>query len=242
MAKKPSAATAKQPSAALTLLKTILAGLAEAIANDEAVARLAEEEFGIILSDAEREHEDEDDDFDEEEEEPSPRKKVGKSAPAKKPAAKAPAKRVKKAPSVEELADAVSEGDLSVLDTVDDDVLLAVAKALKAPRAMLKNVDEAIGWLEENFGAEEDEGQDGFDVDSADEEELMAFALENKIGTRSRLSKLDEDELRTTVADWLEEQEGEGEDEDEDEEVEDGFDDEDFDDEDEDEFEDEDEI
>ena len=242
MAKKPSAATAKQPSAALTLLKTILAGLAEAIANDEAVARLAEEEFGIILSDAEREHEDEDDDFDEEEEEPAPHKKVGKSAPAKKPAAKAPAKRVKKAPSVEELADAVSEGDLSVLDTVDDDVLLAVAKALKAPRAMLKNVDEAIGWLEENFGAEEDEGQDGFDVDSADEEELMAFALENKIGTRSRLSKLDEDELRTTVADWLEEQEGEEEVEDEDEdEEEDGFDDEDFDDE-EDEFEDEDEI
>lgn len=231
MAKKPTAA---KPSAAVVLLKSIIGALATAIEQDEAVAKMAEEEFGIILSDAEREHEDEDDDFDEEEEEPAPHKKVGKSAPAK--AAGKGGK--KKAPSVEELADSVSDGDLSVLDTVDDDVLLAVAKALKAPRSALKSADAAIGWVEENFAPEEEEGEeeDGFDVDNADEDELMAFALENKIGTRSRLSKLDEDELRQTVADWLEEQEGEDEDEEEDE---DGFDEDDFDDEEDEEFDDE---
>ena len=232
MAKKPTAA---KPSAAVVLLKSIIGALATAIEQDEAVAKMAEEEFGIILSDAEREHEDEDDDFDEEEEEPAPHKKVGKSAPAK--AAGKGGK--KKAPSVEELADSVSDGDLSVLDTVDDDVLLAVAKALKAPRSALKSADAAIGWVEENFAPEEEEGEeeDGFDVDNADEDELMAFALENKIGTRSRLSKLDEDELRQTVADWLEEQEGEEEEDEE--EDEDGFDEDDFDDEEDEEFDDE---
>lgn len=236
MAKKPTAA---KPSAAVVLLKSIIGALATAIEQDEAVAKMAEEEFGIILSDAEREHEDEDDDFDEEEEEPAPHKKVGKSAPAKAPAKAAGKGGKKKAPSVEELADSVSDGDLSVLDTVDDDVLLAVAKALKAPRSALKSADAAIGWVEENFAPEEEEGEeeDGFDVDNADEDELMAFALENKIGTRSRLSKLDEDELRQTVADWLEEQEGEEEEDEE--EDEDGFDEDDFDDEEDEEFDDE---
>lgn len=240
MAKKPTAA---KPSAAVVLLKSIIGALATAIEQDEAVAKMAEEEFGLVLADAaggDEEELEEDEEFDEEEEEEAPRGKkgAGKKAPAKAPAKAAGKVGKKKAPSVEELADSVSDGDLSVLDTVDDDVLLAVAKALKAPRSALKSADAAIGWVEENFAPEEEEGEeeDGFDVDNADEDELMAFALENKIGTRSRLSKLDEDELRQTVADWLEEQEGEEEDEEEDE---DGFDEDDFDDEEDEEFDDE---
>ena len=237
MAKKTSA----QPSAALVLLKTILGAMADAIAADPAVAAMAEEEFGLVLADHEEDEElDEVEEVeeDEEEDEEAPASKRGKAKPAPAKASahakaaaidKAAAKqRSKKAPSADELAEAVSEGDLSVLDTVDDDLLLAVAKLLKAPRSMLKNADAAIGWLEENFGAEEeeDEGEEEFDVDSADEDELIEFAVANKIGTRSRLKKLDEDELRTTVADWLDEQ---GEEEDEGEE--DGFDEDDFDDE-----------
>lgn len=240
MAKKPTAA---KPSAAVVLLKSIIGALATAIEQDEAVAKMAEEEFGLVLANAAggEEELDEDEEFDDDEEEeeaPRGKKGAGKNAPAKAPAKAAGKGGKKKAPSVEELADSVSDGDLSVLDTVDDDVLLAVAKALKAPRSALKSADAAIGWVEENFAPEEEEGEeeDGFDVDNADEDELMAFALENKIGTRSRLSKLDEDELRQTVADWLEEQEGEDEEEDEDE---DGFDEDDFDDEEDEEFDDE---
>ena len=233
----PAKAPAKKekPAPAVVLLTSLLGAVAQAISSDEKIAALAADQYGLVLSeDAELDVSDaEADDFEEEEVE------------EEEEAPKAKARGKKKKLSAADIADQLSEeGDISLLDDLDDDTILEVAEELEAPAKYRKTVKAALGWLAENYASEEEEGEedegegeeaDDFDVDTAEEEELDDFLREHdpKKYTNAKLRKMDEEDKRELVAELLAEAEGSDEDDadksfDEDE---DDFEDDDFDDE-----------
>lgn len=231
MAKK--SAPAKQTAAA-ALLHKLLGAVAEAIANDPAIAKVAEESYGLFIDgDAEAgELEDDgfEDDDEEEEEEPQPKTRGKAAAPKGKVARR-------KQPTAEDLAAAVTDGDLSCLNDCDEDMLHEIAALTKvATAAKLRKMsdDEIIDALYEKFG--DDEGDDGeeeelddgfedddgddnvdeFDVDEATPDELRDFAKENgiikAITLKKEFSGNDKRtvaKLRKLITEWMDEQEEE---------------------------------
>ena len=228
MAKKPAA----KQTAAATLLHSLLGAVAEALANDEQIAKVAADQYGLHLGNdadaAETEDEDDGDEFDdvEEEEEEAPRGNAkGKQVP----------RRGKKV-DPEDLAAAIQEGDLSCLDDADEDLvreLAALTKVATAAKLRRMDVDAIIDALYEKFGDEDaeagdddefddddaDDNVDEFDAETADMDELREFAKDNGIVKAAALrrdfagnDKKTIAKLRKLVIDWIDEQEGEEED------------------------------
>ena len=240
MAKKPAA----KQTAAATLLHSLLGAVAEALANDEQIAKVAADLYGLHLgNDDAAEGDDGDDDGDEfddveEEEEEAPRGNAkGKQVP----------RRGKKV-DPEDLAAAIQEGDLSCLDDADEDLvreLAALTKVATAAKLRRMDVDAIIDALYEKFGDEDDEAGDDdefdddddaddnvdeFDAETADMDELREFAKDNGIVKAAALrrdfagnDKKTIAKLRKLVIDWIDEQ---GEEEDDDDFGDDDFDDE----------------
>lgn len=255
-AKKSSAkaAEAAPVNAATTLLHTLCKSLADAIVADPKIAKLADS-YGLSFvgeeadSDYEEEEEEdldseeEEEEFEEEEEDEAPKSK------AKASSKKAPAKggKKKKALTADDIIEILDGDDADAAEEAfnaleDEDMIREIAvtlKLVKGKAAAKTDADTLTEMIGEHFGigeeSEEDE-DDGIDPDEMSEEELLEFVIEHKLATKAKAKKLDEDELRALVEEFLESQE---EEEDEDEEEED-FDDEDEEEEedDEDEFED----
>lgn len=232
MAKKPAA----KQTAAATLLHSLLGAVAEALANDEQIAKVAADQYGLHLGndDDAAEGDDGDDDGDEfddveEEEEEAPRGNAkGKQVP----------RRGKKV-DPEDLAAAIQEGDLSCLDDADEDLvreLAALTKVATAAKLRRMDVDAIIDALYEKFGDEDDEAGDDdefdddddaddnvdeFDAETADMDELREFAKDNGIVKAAALrrdfagnDKKTIAKLRKLVIDWIDEQGEEEEDDD----------------------------
>lgn len=254
--KGAKAEKAPEMNAATELLHLLFGGLAAAVEKDPKIAKLAQS-YGINLdgvsSDEEEEgdfeeDEDEAEDEDEEEEEVSSKSKKGsKAKAAAKPAAKSKKKKALTADDVIEVldgddADAANE----LFDTLEDEDLIreiaVTLKLVKAKQAAKTDADTLIEMIGEHFGLGEEDGEDGededeeegIDPDEMSEEELLAFVLENKLATKAKAKKLNEDELRALVVEALDD-EDEDEEEEEDEDEEDFDEDEDGEDEDEDE-------
>ena len=237
MAKK--SAPTKQTAAA-ALLHKLLGAVAEAIANDPAIAKVAEDSYGLFIDGGAEADELEDDGFEddgddeEEEEEPKPKSR-GKAAAA------APKGKVarRKQPTAEDLAAAITDGDLSCLDDCDEDMLheiAALTKVATAAKLRKMSADEIIDALYEKFGdddgddGEEEELDDGFeddgddnvdefDVDEATPDELREFAKENgvikAVVLKKEFSGNDKRtvaKLRKLIAEWMDEQEDEEDD------------------------------
>lgn len=232
MAKKPAA----KQTAAATLLHSLLGAVAEALANDEQIAKVAADQYGLHLGNDDAAEGDDGDDGDddgdefddvEEEEEEAPRGNAkGKQVP----------RRGKKV-DPEDLAAAIQEGDLSCLDDADEDLvreLAALTKVATAAKLRRMDVDAIIDALYEKFGDEDDEAGDDdefdddddaddnvdeFDAETADMDELREFAKDNGIVKAAALrrdfagnDKKTIAKLRKLVIDWIDEQEGEEED------------------------------
>lgn len=238
-AKKGAAAAAKKETpkvnAATALLHTFASGLATAIEQDPQIAKLAAS-YGLEFvgeagaSSEEEEEEAEEEEFEEEEEEPAPTKGKGKG---KGKAAAVKGKGKKKKVTCEDAVEILAEADDAAIDFYneleDEDLIREIAidqKLVKAKQAAKTDTDVLMQMIAEHFeleDEEEEEGEeegeeDGIDPDEMDEDELLAYVLENKLATKAAAKKLDEDELRALVVESLEEEDEEEEEEDEEEE------------------------
>lgn len=237
------AAEAAPVNAATTLLHTLCKSLAEAIVADPKIAKLADS-YGLSFvgeeADSEYEEEDEeeldseDEEFEEEEEDEEEEAPKSKKAASKK-AAPAKGGKKKKALTADDIIEVLDGDDADAAEEMfnsleDEDMIREIAVALKlvkAKAAAKTDADTLTEMIGEHFGigeeSEEDE-EDGIDPDEMSEEELLEFVIEHKLATKAKAKKLDEDELRALVEEYLDSQEEE-EEEDEEEEEED-FDDE----------------
>lgn len=248
---KSNKAAAAPVNAATTLLHTLCQSLAAAISEDPKIAKLADS-YGLGLvgevadNEEEEELEEEDEEFeeeDEEEEAPKSKKAASKKAPAK-------GGKKKKALTADDIIEILDGDDADAAeaafnDLEDEDMIREIAvtlKLVKAKAAAKTDADTLTEMIGEHFGigeeSEEDE-EEGIDPDEMSEAELLEFVIEHKLATKVKAKKMDEDELRALVEEFLEEEEEEDEDEDEEEEDEEEFDDEEEEEEDEDEFDDE---
>jgi HIV Tat-specific factor 1 len=248
------AAEAAPVNAATTLLHTLCKSLAEAIVADPKIAKLADS-YGLSFvgeeADSEYEEEDEeeldseDEEFEEEEEDEE------EEAPKSKKAAPAKGGKKKKALTADDIIEVLDGDDADAAEEMfnsleDEDMIREIAVALKlvkAKAAAKTDADTLTEMIGEHFGigeeSEEDE-EEGIDPDEMSEEELLEFVIEHKLATKAKAKKLDEDELRALVEEYLDAQEEEEEEEDdEEEEEEDEFDDEEEEEEEDDEFDDE---
>jgi hypothetical protein len=255
-AKKSSAkaAEAAPVNAATNLLHTLCKSLAEAIVADPKIAKLADS-YGLSFvgeeadSDYEEEEDEdldseEDEEFEEEEEDEEEAPKSKKAASKKAPAKGGKKKKALTADDIIEILDGddAEAADAAFNDLDDEDMIREIAvtlKLVKAKAAAKTDADTLTEMIGEHFGIgeEEEDEEEGIDPDEMSEAELLEFVIEHKLATKVKAKKMDEDELRALVEEFLEEEEEEDEEEEEEDEEE--FDDEEEEEEDEDEFDDE---
>ena len=248
VANKSNKAAAAPVNAATTLLHTLCQSLAAAISEDPKIAKLADSYglglVGEVAETEEGELDEEDEDFEEEDEEeeeaPKSKKAASKKAPAK-------GGKKKKALTADDIIEILDGDDADAAEEAfngleDEDMIREIAvtlKLVKSKAAAKTDADTLTEMIGEHFGIgeEEEDEEEGIDPDEMSEEELLEFVIENKLATKAKAKKLDEDELRALVEEFLEAEEDE--DEEEEEEDEDEFDEDEEEEEDEDEFDDE---
>ena len=141
---------------------------------------------------------------------------------------KADKKGGKKKMTAEDVLAAIEEGEEVDLSSLSEDVLREVCISLKLTtkgKAKGLDQDDLVELLEEHLEEEsdedEDEDEDGVSLDDLDEDGLRDLAIAEKLVTKAKAKRLDEDELRALLeehfSDEDEDEDDYEEDEDEDE-------------------------